>query len=310
MSRDGPTPWATEVLRRMQATAQPRAEDQQRVLSGVERRLGIDTGPSLPEAGATRSGTRPSSGADELTRYAVSKPTRHAGWVHGLSLRAGRWGLFGLATGVCGYFWGYSRGSEHATASVASVVSVPLVAPPDAAREAPIEGGLPSLPAQPAALSAAPGAPSPTGAAAAPAPNAPRSEKRPPALAGAAERARPNRGTTAASPGLGLRAALELLERAEASLRNGNPDFARALLDELDERSPVTPLTEERLVTRALVSCALGDVGAARESQRELERLNAESIYRRRLRGSCAASAPATPDEPSPTMSDSPIERH
>lgn len=118
------------------------------------------------------------------------------------------------------------------------------------------------------------------------------------------------RATAASRPGSGLRAALELLERAEASLRKGNPDFARALLDELDEKSPVAPLTEERLITRALVSCALGDVDAARESRQELERLNADSIYRRRLQGSCAASAPTTPDEASAPMSDSPIERH
>jgi hypothetical protein len=299
MSRDEPTPWAIEVLRRMQATTEPRAEDQLRVLSAVERRLGIDTGPSLPEAHAARPGARSSPGADELVRQAVSKPRLPAGWVHGMALRAGRWGLFGLATAVCGYFWGYSRGSEHAATGVATAVSVPLVTPPDAAREAPIEG-LPSPLPRPSPLPeapVAPTAPTPTRAAAAPAPNA--------------HRARPSGGATAARrPGSSLRAALELLGRAEASLRNGNPEFARALLDELDEKSPVTPLTEERLITRALVSCALGDTGAARESRRGLERINSDSIYLRRLEGNCAAAAPAEGEETSPRRSDSPIERH
>jgi hypothetical protein len=304
MSRDAPTPWATEVLRRMQATTQPRAEDQLRVLSAVERRLGIDIGSSLPEAHAARPGERSSPGAHELARHAVGNPMRRIGWFRSLSLRAGRWGLFGLATGVCGYFWGYSRGNEDAAASIASLVSAPLVTPLDAVPRAPIEGSLPSLPVQPAPVAAAPVASTPpTPATVAPAPRPHRSQgprpvpKRPAAL-------------PASHPGSSLRAALELLERAEASLRNGNPDFARALLDELDEKSPVTPLTEERLITRALVSCALGDVGAAREARRELERLNSDSIYRRRLGGSCAASTPTTPDESSPPMSDSPIERH
>jgi hypothetical protein len=268
------------------------------VLSAVERRLGIEIGSSLPEAHAARPGARSSPGADEVVRYAVSDPMRRAGWFRSLSLRAGRWGLFGLVTGVCGYFWGYSRGNEDAAASIAPTASVPLVAPLDAAQRAPIEGLLPSLPAQPAPPSAAPEASTPpTPATVAPAPRPPRSRR--------------DRGAPPARhPDSSLRAALELLERAEASLRNGNPDFARALLDELDEKSPVTPLTEERLITRALVSCALGDVGAAREARRELERLNSDSIYRRRLGGSCAASALTQPDEPSAGKSDSPIERH
>lgn len=320
MSRDEPTPWASEVLRRMQAATEPRSEDRQRVLSAVERQLGIDTGPSLPEAQPTRSGARSSPGAGELVRDAVSKPLRSTGWIPGVSLRAAGWGVFGLATGVCGYFWGYARGSDDVASRVASVVSVPLPTPAGAARAAPSEG-LPSLPERSAPPFAAPSSPMALAPTRAPAPRATNAQgpessppmlKRPAAMTGvAAERSRPHRGATAGvRSGSGLREALALLGRAEASLRNGNPDFARALLDELDEKSPVTPLTEERLITRALVSCALGDVGAARESRQELERLNSDSIYRRRLDGSCAAPAPTTPDESPASMSDSPSERH
>jgi hypothetical protein len=64
---------------------------------------------------------------------------------------------------------------------------------------------------------------------------------------------------------------------------------ARMWLSDLDRRAPPQLLLEERLVTRALADCAVGDVEAARATLRELEASNPESIYRARLEGSCVA---------------------
>jgi hypothetical protein len=48
-------------------------------------------------------------------------------------------------------------------------------------------------------------------------------------------------------------------------------------------------LIEERLVTKALGECLLGEVDAATRTAQELERVNASSMYRSRLEGSCVA---------------------
>jgi hypothetical protein len=85
-----------------------------------------------------------------------------------------------------------------------------------------------------------------------------------------------------------LRRAIELLQRAEAQLRAGDAFAASLLLSDLDRSVPQDLLREERLVTRALVGCALGEVAPARAALHELDQLDAQSIYRARLEGSCA----------------------
>lgn len=124
--------------------------------------------------------------------------------------------------------------------------------------------------------------------------------RRPPAAASSAMLLAPEHSTalhsTAARaaqpqkppPNQQLREAIELLQRAEAVLRQGDAFAASLLLSDLDRNAPADLLREERLVTRALVSCGLGDASTAGSALLELEQLNPESIYRARLEGSCA----------------------
>jgi hypothetical protein len=85
-----------------------------------------------------------------------------------------------------------------------------------------------------------------------------------------------------------LHEAIELLQRAEAALRRSDGLEAHRLLSELDRRATPDLLLEERLVTRALTSCQLGDDAQARRALELLEQSNAHSIYRTRLEGTCA----------------------
>ena len=92
------------------------------------------------------------------------------------------------------------------------------------------------------------------------------------------------------------------LGRAELALRQGDAFTASLLLSDLERSTPPALLREERLATRALVSCALGEHSTAGAAALELEQLNPESIYRARLEGSCAEkkSEPAPKRRPAP----------
>jgi len=85
-----------------------------------------------------------------------------------------------------------------------------------------------------------------------------------------------------------LREALELLQRARAAVKLGTAGDAIDWLDQLERRKPGPLLEQERLITRTLALCALGEVSKARELRRELERLEPRSIYRGQLDASCA----------------------
>jgi hypothetical protein len=81
--------------------------------------------------------------------------------------------------------------------------------------------------------------------------------------------------------------ALRLIERARHALDVGQPMLAQSLLDELDERFPPHLLEEERLATRALGWCALGERGRAESAARRLLADSPRSIYAERLEQSC-----------------------
>jgi hypothetical protein len=85
------------------------------------------------------------------------------------------------------------------------------------------------------------------------------------------------------------------LRRAEAALRHSDGFEAQLWLSDLDRRAPPAMLAEERLITRTLAACALGDMPHARAALRELEQLNPESIYRGRIEQSCVAAAATSP---------------
>jgi hypothetical protein len=89
---------------------------------------------------------------------------------------------------------------------------------------------------------------------------------------------------------LDLRAALDLMRRAEAQRQAGQPESALRLLSELEARAPDL-LVEERLVTAVLCECDLGNTAHARSRVRAVGDSNQSSIYERRLRSSCAADA-------------------
>ena len=104
-----------------------------------------------------------------------------------------------------------------------------------------------------------------------------------------AQQVRSARAVAAAEPAFGLRDALDLLRRAEAALRRSDGLEARMWLGDLDRRAPPGLLLEERLVSKTLAHCALGDVTQAQQTLSQLVAQNSESMYRARLEGSCVA---------------------
>jgi hypothetical protein len=85
--------------------------------------------------------------------------------------------------------------------------------------------------------------------------------------------------------------AVRLLRRAQRAARTGDGAVGSSLLDQLDEHFPKDVLQEERQATRVLCWCASGEVERAQSLARELLEHNPRSIYARRIRQSCAASA-------------------
>lgn len=232
---------------------------------------------------------------------------------HGLPFAA-KLGLvlsFGLTTGVVGYWLGRAE-TERARAQAslgmapASIVAAPTAATP---RAAPIEAaeahdtvdvevtsreqagehasaGRSAAPAQvsratPSMQSKARAARRGDASQAAPASS--RAEPRVLATRSVASSATPQ--TTSAA--LDLREALDLLRRAEAAVRRSEGLDAMLWLTELERRAAPELLIEERLVTKVLAECLLAEVDAATRTAQELERVNATSMYRSRLEGSC-----------------------
>jgi hypothetical protein len=84
----------------------------------------------------------------------------------------------------------------------------------------------------------------------------------------------------------GLERELALLRRAERALRKGNPDFALALLDELEAKRPSPMLAQERSATRLLAACQARAEGAERAAAAFIAAYP-ESVYVARLESSC-----------------------
>ena len=91
---------------------------------------------------------------------------------------------------------------------------------------------------------------------------------------------------------------LERLERAQRAERDLSPELALQLLDELDARADRATLRDERLVTRVLAACDVGDVTMAERAAHELAGADQASVYTGRIEGSCAASAVDTAPAP------------
>jgi hypothetical protein len=96
---------------------------------------------------------------------------------------------------------------------------------------------------------------------------------------------------SSAGRALTLREAIHQLQRAQTALRRGEALEALELVSQLDKSSPGSMLREERLVTRALALCEMGDLSSAREVLQELGGDEAQSIYRARLEAGCGLTA-------------------
>ncbi len=89
-----------------------------------------------------------------------------------------------------------------------------------------------------------------------------------------------------ASRELSLAEELGVLKRVERALREGEPGTALELLDDLEQRRPVTVLAEERLAATVMARCALG-LGSHARLVQEFVRSRPDSVYLSRVRRAC-----------------------
>lgn len=80
---------------------------------------------------------------------------------------------------------------------------------------------------------------------------------------------------------------VRLLKRADQALRQGRPDIARNLLDELSIRFPKGQLLEERAATETLLACQRTRDEAARAAARQFLAAHSASVYAARIRATC-----------------------
>jgi hypothetical protein len=291
--------WADSLLERVRASADPTAVDEARNLAAIEQRLsGVPSG-ALNGGGGAAGDHRPKALLPAQSPSAAPPLAPVRGSRLGAAAKVGRWLAFGLATGVVGYLLGRADGQREPISGAAA--SSMLSATHDAALGEQKAGPDAPMAPSPALL-----------AASATAPNSSSPSAQNDNVSDAARtRSRPSRsnpkgrlphaatsGSILRSPsppppsdnGLGIREALELLRRAEAAVRRSDGLEAMMWLSDLDRRAPKALLIEERLVTETLAACMLGDADRARKTLRELKDVNAESIYRARLEGSCVAA--------------------
>lgn len=244
------------VLRDARAHAQPGHGELTSNFLAVQQRLRQAESPLSPSPAAL---PRRSESRDRLTGARFAGRARIVGW-SALAAALGFW----LGTR-------YERGLVSEPAVVPIAISIPATPAPPVS-EVPIA----SVADQPPSTPASPGAPRGTAPARVSTPT--------------------SKAVTRAAPRpLGFRQVLELLRRAERARQGGTPELGLALLDEIDRGASRAVLREERLVTRALTLCDLGDERRARASARELGVAQGDSIYSSRLSRSCAAAATLDP---------------
>lgn len=79
----------------------------------------------------------------------------------------------------------------------------------------------------------------------------------------------------------------ELIERAEAALRSGQPDRALRLLAQHEQRFPSATTREERRALRVLALCDLGRHAEGRGARHRFLHDHPHSAYRTRIEGAC-----------------------
>jgi hypothetical protein len=244
------------VLERALGFLTPEAEDEARVLAAVQRQLAA--GSSAPPI--------------------ASRPLAPAAAQGSL---AGKLALVAALTGAAGFALGFFVGRESSSVPPASPREI--VAPSVTFAQRPLEASE-AVAREPSAIGAESAA---TVVEPASAPVA----RRPSAARSSAARRAQEQPRSAPSPSLfDLRQTLSVLRDAQRAQREGRAGAALERLTTLDARAPADMLAEERLVTRALALCDLGDVDAARVLARALREQNPSSIYHGRLRQSCASA--------------------
>ena len=91
-------------------------------------------------------------------------------------------------------------------------------------------------------------------------------------------------------------AELALLERAERAIRARHPALALALIEELDQRRPRSPLQEERRSIELMAHCQAQGPGSQTAQRREsFMREYPESAYSARIAAECGAVSAHVP---------------
>jgi len=92
----------------------------------------------------------------------------------------------------------------------------------------------------------------------------------------------------APSPADSLQAERALLAKANAALRDGNPDAALAALGEHQKKFPRGVLEEERAATTVLALCATGRASEGKKSRDRFLTAWPRSVHAARVRAACA----------------------
>jgi len=108
---------------------------------------------------------------------------------------------------------------------------------------------------------------------------------------GTGAKAAANTATSAKSNDGSLSEELDLLRRAERTIRAGNSMVALGLLNELDARFPKGQMLDERAAARVMANCQLADETAAKVMGQAYLGAHAQSVYAARVRSICHLDA-------------------
>jgi hypothetical protein len=174
--------------------------------------------------------------------------------------------LFVTAIGGGSAVLGLSFRADDAVSTVAPARPTNAVPVPKVTTEA-------RLSPEPEKHATAPGAAAP--------PELPSSKRSAPTPSGVAQRETANR----------LAEEVRLLKRADQALRQGAPDVAQGLLDQLATSFPNGQLLEERAATKTLLSCQRRRDARAQAAARHFLSTHPASVYAARVRAACIDAA-------------------
>jgi len=112
---------------------------------------------------------------------------------------------------------------------------------------------------------------------------------------GTGAKAAANTATSAKSNDGSLSEELDLLRRAERTIRAGNSMVALGLLNELDARFPKGQMLDERAAARVMANCQLADETAAMAMGQAYLGAHAQSVYAARVRSICHLDSEKSP---------------